>query len=42
MENVYMSLKSLVMYRFGTFLVAHTYVTQHRKRYPSGGNGNKL
>ena len=24
MENVYMYLKSLGMYRFGTFLVAHT------------------
>ena len=26
MENVYMYLKSLGMNRFGTFLVAHTYI----------------
>ena len=26
MENVYMYLKSLGMYQFGTFLVAHTYI----------------
>ena len=28
MENVNMYLKSLGMYRFGTFLVAHTYIEE--------------
>ena len=30
MENVYMYLKSLGMYRFGTFLVAHTYSLEEK------------